>query len=203
MELQVLTRHQKPSMERMLTSSVLGNSPSSNLQGNTWICKRNARKRTSTRSEIFLPVDQTDLKDGESSDSDTKGKQKWRRQKAHGALSPWQASETINGSDVKFVGTWNLQQSQFQQWLIKQFTSLSAELKAKSFHKKWNPSSRPNRLERRWSSNSTYQTEVKTAEGTWSFKSMTRHQKPSMERTLNLQELGNLPQLQLHQLLLL
>ena len=66
--------------------------------------------------KTLLPSDQTDLKDGSQATPTQPSQTEVKTAEGTWSFKSYdKASETINGSDVKFVGTWNLQQARFQQ----------------------------------------------------------------------------------------
>ena len=124
----------------------------------------------------FLPVDQTDLKDG-SQATPTQP----RQTEVKTAEGTWsfksydKASETINGSDVKFVGTWKFTAIPVPTVTHKAVHEFVSGTKGKELPQEVKSLLPVDQTDLKDGSQATptqpSQTEVKTAEGTWSFKS--------------------------------
>ena len=124
----------------------------------------------------LLPVDQTDLKDG-SQATPTQP----RQTEVKTAEGTWsfksydKTSETINGSDVKFVGTWKFTTIPVPTVTHKAVHEFVSGTKGKELPQEVKSLLPVDQTDLKDGSQATptqpSQTEVKTAEGTWSFKS--------------------------------
>ena len=124
----------------------------------------------------LLPVDQTDLKDG-SQATPTQP----RQTEVKTAEGTWKfesydkTSETINGSDVKFVGTWKFTAIPVPTVTHKAVHEFVSGTKGKELPQEVKSLLPVDQTDLKDGSQATptqpSQTEVKTAEGTWSFKS--------------------------------
>ena len=124
----------------------------------------------------LLPVDQTDLKDG-SQATPTQP----RQTEVKTAEGTWKfesydkTSETINGSDVKFVGTWKFTANPVPTVTHKAVHEFVSGTKGKELPQEVKSLLPVDQTDLKDGSQATptqpSQTEVKTAEGTWSFKS--------------------------------
>ena len=124
----------------------------------------------------LLPVDQTDLKDG-SQATPTQP----RQTEVKTAEGTWEfesydkTSETINGSDVKFVGTWKFTAIPVPTVTHKAVHEFVSGTKGKELPQEVKSLLPVDQTDLKDGSQATptqpSQTEVKTAEGTWSFKS--------------------------------
>ena len=115
----------------MLTSSVLGIHPSSNLQGDSRFVSGTPGKEPKKVKDASSR--QTDLKDGKSSDPTQPSQTEVKTSEGTWSFKSYdKTSDTINGADVSFVGTWEFTPAP----TTRQHTSLLVELQEKSFQKK-------------------------------------------------------------------
>ena len=122
----------------------------------------------------LLPVAQTDLKDGSQATPTQPSKTEVKTTEGTWSFKSYdKTSETINGSDVKFVGTWEFTASPAPTYkATHEFVSGTPGKEIPQEVKALLPSDQTDLKDGSQATPSQpSKTEVKTAEGTWSFKS--------------------------------
>ena len=124
----------------------------------------------------LLPVDQTDLKDGSQVTPTQPSQTEVKTAEGTWSFKSYdKTSETINGSDVKFVGTWKFTASPVPtvtHKAVHEFVSGTPGKELPQEVKSLLPADQTNLKDGNQATpTQPSQTEVKTAEGTWSFKS--------------------------------
>ena len=122
--------------------------------------------------KTLLPADQTDLKDGNKVTPTQPSKTEVKTAEGTWSFKFYdKTSETINGSDVKFVGTWEFTPSPTYK-ATHEFVSGTPGKELPQEVKSLLPSDQTDLKDGSQATpTQPSQTEVKTAEGTWSFKS--------------------------------
>ena len=124
--------------------------------------------------KVLLPVAQTDLKDGSQATPTQPSKTEVKTTEGTWSFKSYdKTSETINGSDVKFVGTWEFTASPAPTYkATHEFVSGTPGKEIPQEVKALLPSDQTDLKDGSQATPSQpSKTEVKTAEGTWSFKS--------------------------------
>ena len=124
----------------------------------------------------LLPADQTDLKDGSQATPTQPSQTKVKTAEGTWNFESYdKTSETINGSDVKFVGTWKFTAIPVPTVTHKAVHEFVSGTKGKELPQEVKSLLPVDQTDLKDGSQATptqpSQTEVKTAEGTWSFKS--------------------------------
>ena len=124
----------------------------------------------------LLPADQTDLKDGSQATPTQPSKTEVKTAEGTWSFKSYdKASETINGADVKFVGTWEFTASPVPTVTHKAVHEFVSGIPGKELPQEVKTLLPADQTDLKDGSQVTptqpSQTEVKTAEGTWSFKS--------------------------------
>ena len=124
----------------------------------------------------LLPADQTDLKDGSQATPTQPSQTKVKTAEGTWNFESYdKTSETINGSDVKFVGTWKFTAIPVPTVTHKAVHEFVSGTKGKELPQEVKSLLPADQTDLKDGSQATptqpSQTEVKTAEGTWSFKS--------------------------------
>ena len=124
----------------------------------------------------LLPVDQTDLKDGSQATPTQPSQTEVKTAEGTWKFESYdKTSETINGSDVKFVGTWKFTAIPVPTVTHKAVHEFVSGTKGKELPQEVKSLLPVDQTDLKDGSQATptqpSQTEVKTAEGTWSFKS--------------------------------
>ena len=180
-----MTSHQKPSMERMPTSLVLGNSPQRqptkrhmNLSAELQV--KNFHKKWKSYFQQTKQTWKTVAKQRQRNQV----KQKWRQRKAPGALSPMTRHQKPS---MEQTPTSSVLGNSPQRQPTKRHMNLSAELQVKNFHKKWKSYFQQTKQTWKTVAKQRQRNQVKQkwrqrkAHGALS--PTTRHLKPSMEQT--------------------
>ena len=129
--------------------------------------------------KVLLPADQTDLKDGSQATPTQPSKTEVKTAEGTWSFKSYdRTSETINGSDVKFVGTWEFTASPAPTYkATHEFVSGTPGKELPQEVKALLPSDQTDLKDGSQATpTQPSKTEVKTTEGTWSFKS---YDKPS------------------------
>ncbi|MBX9096269.1 isopeptide-forming domain-containing fimbrial protein [Streptococcus gordonii] len=124
--------------------------------------------------KALLPADQTDLKDGSQVTPTQPSKTEVKTSEGTWSFKSYdKTSETINGSDVKFVGTWEFTASLAPTYkATHEFVSGTPGKELPQEVKALLPADQTDLKDgSQVTPTQPSQTEVKTAEGTWSFKS--------------------------------
>ena len=126
--------------------------------------------------KALLPVDQTDLKDGIQVTPTQPSKTEVKTAEGTWSFKSYdKTSETVNGSDVKFVGTWEFTASPAPTVTHKAVHEFVSGTPGKELPQEVKALLPVDQTDLKDGSQATptqpSQTEVKTAEGTWSFKS--------------------------------
>ena len=126
--------------------------------------------------KTLLPADQTDLKDGSQATPTQPSKTEVKTAEGTWSFKSYdKASETINGADVKFVGTWEFTASPVPTVTHKAVHEFVSGTPGKELPQEVKTLLPADQTDLKDGSQVTptqpSQTEVKTAEGTWSFKS--------------------------------
>ena len=124
--------------------------------------------------KVLLPVDQTDLKDGSQVTPTQPSKTEVKTSEGTWSFKSYdKISETINGSDVKFVGTWEFTASPAPTYkATHEFVSGTPGKELPQEVKALLPGDQTDLKDgSQVTPTQPSQTEVKTSEGTWSFKS--------------------------------
>ena len=126
--------------------------------------------------KTLLPADQTDLKDGSQVTPTQPSQTEVKTAEGTWSFKSYdKTSETINGSDVKFVGTWEFTASPVPtvtHKAVHEFISGTPGKELPQEVKTLLPSDQTNLKDGSQATpTQPSQTEVKTTEGTWSFKS--------------------------------
>jgi len=124
----------------------------------------------------LLPVAQTDLKDGSQATPTQPSKTEVKTTEGTWSFKSYdKTSETVNGSDVKFVGTWEFTASPAPTVTHKAVHEFVSGTPGKELPQEVKALLPVDQTDLKDGSQATptqpSQTEVKTAEGTWSFKS--------------------------------
>ena len=122
----------------------------------------------------LLPVDQTDLKDGSQATPTQPSQTEVKTAEGTWSFKSYdKASETINGADVHFVGTWEFTPAPtVTHKAVHEFVSGTPGKELPQEVKALLPADQTNLKDGSQATpTKPSQTEVKTAEGTWSFKS--------------------------------
>ena len=124
----------------------------------------------------LLPADQTDLKDGSQATPTQPSKTEVKTSEGTWSFKSYdKTSETVNGSDVKFVGTWEFTASPaptVTHKAVHEFVSGTPGKELPQEVKSLLPADQTDLKDgTQVTPTQPSQTEVKTAEGTWSFKS--------------------------------
>ena len=124
----------------------------------------------------LLPVDQTDLKDGSQVTPTQPSQTEVKTTEGTWSFKSYdKTSETVNGSDVKFVGTWEFTASLAPTVIHKAVHEFVSGTPGKELPQEVKALLPADQTDLKDGSQVTptqpSQTEVKTAEGTWSFKS--------------------------------
>ena len=122
--------------------------------------------------KALLPADQTDLKDGSQAIPTQPSQTEVKTAEGTWSFKSYdKTSETINGADVKFVGTWEFTPAPTYK-ATHEFVSGTPGKELPQEVKSLLPSDQTNLKDGSQATpTQPSQTEVKTAEGTWSFKS--------------------------------
>ena len=110
-----MTRLQKPSMERMLTSSVpeIPPAPTVTHKATHEFVSGTPGKKLPQEVKALLPADQTNLKDGSQATPTQPSQTEVKTAEGSWSFKSYdKTSETINGADAHFVGTWEFLQRQ-------------------------------------------------------------------------------------------
>ena len=161
MELQVLTKHQKPSMEADVkfvgtwefTASPV---PTVTHKAVHEFVQELQAKNFHKEVKTLLPADQTDLKDGSQVTPTQPSQTEVKTTEGTWSFKSYdKTSETINGSDVKFIGTWELTATPVPTVTHKAVHEFVSGTPGKELPQEVEISSsgRPNKLERWQSSN--------------------------------------------------
>ena len=123
-----------------------------------------------------LPADQTDLKDGSQATPSQPSQTEVKTAEGTWSFKSYdKTSETINGSDVKFVGTWEFTANPAPTVTHKAVHEFVSGTPGKELPQEVKSLLPADQTDLKDGSQATptqpSQTEVKTAEGTWSFKS--------------------------------
>ena len=126
--------------------------------------------------KALLPADQTDLKDGSQATPTQPSKTEVKTAEGTWSFRSYdKTSETINGSDVKFVGTWEFTASPAPTVTHKAVHEFVSGTPGKELPQEVKALLPADQTDLKDGSQVTptqpSQTEVKTAEGTWSFRS--------------------------------
>jgi len=126
--------------------------------------------------KALLPADQTDLKDGSQATPSQPSKTEVKTAEGTWSFKSYdKTSETINGSDVKFVGTWEFTASPAPTVTHKAVHEFVSGTPGKELPQEVKSLLPADQTDLKDGSQVTptqpSQTEVKTAEGTWSFRS--------------------------------
>ena len=126
--------------------------------------------------KALLPVDQTDLKDGSQATPTQPSKTEVKTSEGTWSFKSYdKTSETVNGSDVKFVGTWEFTASPAPTVTHKAVHEFVSGTPGKELPQEVKTLLPVDQTDLKDGSQVTptqpSQTEVKTTEGTWSFKS--------------------------------
>ena len=126
--------------------------------------------------KTLLPADQTNLKDGSQATPTQPSQTEVKTTEGTWSFKSYdKASETINGSDVKFVGTWEFTASPVPtvtHKAVHEFVSGTSGKELPQEVKTLLPADQTDLKDgNQVTPTQPSQTEVKTAEGTWSFKS--------------------------------
>ena len=126
--------------------------------------------------KALLPGDQTDLKDGSQVTPTQPSKTEVKTSEGTWSFKSYdKTSETVNGSDVKFVGTWEFTASPaptVTHKAVHEFVSGTPGKELPQEVKDLLPADQTDLKDgSQVTPNQPSQTEVKTSEGTWSFKS--------------------------------
>ena len=126
--------------------------------------------------KALLPVDQTDLKDGSQVTPTQPSQTEVKTAEGTWSFKSYdKTSETVNGSDVKFVGTWEFTASPaptVTHKAVHEFVSGTPGKELPQEVKSLLPADQTDLKDgTQVTPTQPSQTEVKTAEGTWSFKS--------------------------------
>ena len=126
--------------------------------------------------KALLPADQTDLKDGSQVTPTQPSKTEVKTSEGTWSFKSYdKTSETVNGSDVKFVGTWEFTASPAPTVTHKAVHEFVSGTPGKELPQEVKTLLPVDQTDLKDGSQVTptqpSQTEVKTAEGTWSFKS--------------------------------
>ena len=124
----------------------------------------------------LLPVDQTDLKDGSQATPTQPSKTEVKTSEGTWSFKSYdKTSETVNGSDVKFVGTWEFTASPAPTVTHKAVHEFVSGTPGKELPQEVKSLLPADQTDLKDGSQATpsqpSKTEVKTAEGTWNFKS--------------------------------
>ena len=124
----------------------------------------------------LLPADQTDLKDGSQATPTQPSQTEVKTAEGTWSFKSYdKASETINGADVKFVGTWEFTESPAPTVTHKAVHEFVSGTPGKELPQEVKTLLPADQTDLKDGSQATptqpSQTEVKTSEGTWSFKS--------------------------------
>ena len=126
--------------------------------------------------KALLPVDQTDLKDGSQVTPTQPSKTEVKTAEGTWSFKAYdKTSETVNGSDVKFVGTWEFTASPAPTVTHKAVHEFVSGTPGKELPQEVKALLPADQTDLKDGSQATptqpSQTEVKTSEGTWNFKS--------------------------------
>ena len=126
--------------------------------------------------KTLLPADQTDLKDGSQATPTQPSQTEVKTAEGTWSFKSYdKTSETINGADVKFVGTWEFTASPAPTVTHKAVHEFVSGTPGKELPQEVKTLLPADQTDLKDGSQATptqpSQTEVKTAEGTWSFKS--------------------------------
>ena len=126
--------------------------------------------------KTLLPADQTDLKDGSQATPTQPSQTEVKTAQGTWSFKSYdKTSETINGADVKFVGTWKFTESPAPTVTHKAVHEFVSGTPGKELPQEVKTLLPADQTDLKDGSQATptqpSQTEVKTAEGTWSFKS--------------------------------
>ena len=126
--------------------------------------------------KVLLPADQTGLKDGSQATPTQPSQTEVKTAEGTWSFKSYdKTSETINGSDVKFVGTWKFTAIPVPTVTHKAVHEFVSGTKGKELPQEVKSLLPVDQTDLKDGSQATptqpSQTEVKTAEGTWSFKS--------------------------------
>ena len=126
--------------------------------------------------KTLLPSDQTDLKDGSQATPTQPSKTEVKTAEGTWSFKSYdKTSETVNGSDVKFVGTWEFTAIPVPTVTHKAVHEFVSGTPGKELPQEVKALLPADQIDLKDGSQATptqpSQTEVKTAEGTWSFKS--------------------------------
>ena len=124
--------------------------------------------------KALLPVDQTDLKDGSQATPTQPSQTEVKTAEGTWSFKSYdKTSETVNGSDVKFVGTWEFTASPAPTYkATHEFVSGTPGKELPQEVKALLPADQTDLKDgSQVTPTQPSQTEVKTSEGTWSFKS--------------------------------
>ena len=126
--------------------------------------------------KALLPADQTDLKDGSQATPTQPSQTEVKTAEGTWSFKSYdKTSETINGSDVKFIGTWEFTATPVPtvtHKAVHEFVSGTPGKELPQEVKALLPADQTNLKDGSQATpTKPSQTEVKTAEGTWSFKS--------------------------------
>ena len=126
--------------------------------------------------KALLPADQTDLKDGSQATPTQPSQTEVKTAEGTWSFKSYdKTSETVNGSDVKFVGTWEFTASPVPTVTHKAVHEFVSGIPGKELPQEVKALLPADQTDLKDGSQATptqpSQTEVKTAEGTWSFKS--------------------------------
>ena len=126
--------------------------------------------------KVLLPADQTGLKDGSQATPTQPSQTEVRTAEGTWSFKSYdKTSETINGSDVKFIGTWEFTATPVPtvtHKAVHEFVSGTPGKELPQEVKSLLPADQTNLKDGSQATpTQPSQTEVKTAEGTWSFKS--------------------------------
>ena len=126
--------------------------------------------------KALLPADQTDLKDGSQATPTQPSQTEVKTTEGTWSFKSYdKTSETINGSDVKFIGTWEFTATPVPtvtHKAVHEFVSGTPGKELPQEVKALLPADQTNLKDgSQTTPTQPSQTEVKTAEGTWSFKS--------------------------------
>ena len=124
----------------------------------------------------LLPADQTDLKDGSQATPTQPSKTEVKTSEGTWSFKSYdKTSETVNGSDVKFVGTWEFTASPAPTVTHKAVHEFVSGTPGKELPQEVKSLLPADQTDLKDGSQATpsqpSKTEVKTAEGTWNFKS--------------------------------
>ena len=126
--------------------------------------------------KVLLPADQTNLKDGSQATPTQPSQTEVKTAEGTWSFKSYdKTSETINGSDVKFIGTWEFTATPVPtvtHKVVHEFVSGTPGKELPQEVKVLLPADQTNLKDGSQATpTQPSQTEVKTAEGTWSFKS--------------------------------